>query len=278
MKPNMNRPTIEFSPLETNPQFGYAWQSTARDAGAPLLVAVHGSERGYRQTCEAFRILTDTVPMSVLAPHFPVGAGEPGYEDGYKFLVEPRVDYISLLFAMIQQFNRQVIATAPEFYLFGFSGGAQFVQRFAYFGARLLSGLVISAPGAVTLPDMAIEWWPGLGGAEAAIGRPLDLAALRRIPVAITVGDQDLSTGLNRLDPAARNGSVHAELAGATRVERAASLHDCLVRLGVGSQFIKIDGVGHELAANASAARDILSGWLAAQTHFTPTEKREGNA
>lgn len=273
MQADLTKTEIRISPYEADPRFAYAWHSTARVAGAPLLVAVHGSDRDYVPTIEAFLALADAVPMSVIAPHFPIGAGEPGYGDGYKFLAEAGVDYVAVLLGMIEQFNRQVVATAPEFYLFGFSGGAQFVHRFAYFEASRLSGLVVSAPGAVTLPDPDIEWWPGLTGAEAAIGRPPDLAALLQVPVAITVGNQDVATGLVRRAPSERNGSVHAELAGGTRVDRAESLHNHLVRMGVESQFIRIGGAGHELAANASAACDILGGWLAAPTHFTPTDK-----
>lgn len=269
---------IKVSSFEADPRFCFAWHSTATAPGAPLVVVVHGSERGYQATCRAFLGMAQTMPMSILAPHFPVGPGEPGYEDGYKFLAEQGIDYVAVLMGMVEQFNRQVIATAPEFYLFGFSGGAQFAHRFAYFEARHLAGLVVSAPGTVTLADMETEWWPGLAGAETVTGRKPDLAALRRIPVAVTVGAEDIVAGLIRRDPGMRNGSVHADMAGTTRVARARSLHQSLRRNDIASQFVEIGGAGHDLAANADAASKILGGWLATPTSITPTEKREGNA
>jgi pimeloyl-ACP methyl ester carboxylesterase len=260
---------IDVLTCEADPRFAFAWHSSAREPGAPLLVAVHGSERDFRETCAAFVSLAEQFPMSILAPHFPVGAGEPGYGDGYKFFDEGNVDYPALTLAMIAQFNRQVIETRPSFYLFGFSGGAQFAHRFAYFEANRLDGMIAAAPGAVTLPDENLQWWPGLANAEAAMGRPADLAALGRIPVAVTVGSDDLSAGLLRRDPSERNGSINAELAGTTRVERARSLHTALRKLGVASQFVQISGAGHELGANAEVASDILGGWMAARSLAT---------
>lgn len=261
--------------LACDPRFSFAWMSSAADmAAAPLLIVVHGSERDHLATREAFRELAETRSISILAPLFPQNVAEPGYADGYKFLREDGVDYVDLLEQMVAQFMPD--NPDAEFYLFGFSGGAQFAQRYALFAARRVKGLLLAAPGAVTLMDDDVEWWPGLAGASAAIGRTPDLAALRRVPVAITVGANDVSPGIIRNDVTARNGSAHADLAGPTRLARARRLHQSFLDLGATSQFIEIAHTDHKLLPNAHAAAEVVAKWLAEAS--SSTKERNCNA
>lgn len=262
--------------MSFDPRFGFSWLAGNLKPDAPLLVAVHGSERDHLATRDAFAELAASHGLNVLAPLFPKGVAEPGYDDGYKFLVEDDIDYIDLLDAMVSQFYAMTGARPARFFLFGFSGGAQFAQRYAVFKARQLRGLILAAPGAVTLLDSSLEWWPGLAHAERAIGRQPDLEALKQIPVSVTVGRQDLSAGLVRRDPATRNGSLHADAAGDTRLERAQRMHQSLAALGGSSQLIEIPDTDHKLLPNAQAASTTIARWLDAIS--TSTEVRDYNA
>lgn len=261
--------------LAGDPRFSFAWMSSAADmAAAPLLIAVHGSERDHLATRDAFLGLAQAAPISILAPLFPQNVAEAGYADGYKFLREEGVDYVDLLEQMVAQFLPGT--SDAGFYLFGFSGGAQFAQRYALFAAGRVQGLLLAAPGAVTLLDEGVEWWPGLAGAEAAIGRKADLDALRRVPVAVTVGANDVSPGIVRNDVTARNGSAHADLAGPTRLARARRLHQSFLDLGASSQFIEIAHTDHKLLPNAHAAAEVVAKWLAEAS--SSTKERNCNA
>lgn len=254
------------SVLDSDPRFGFAWLRGG-DARAPLLVAVHGSERDYVETRDAFAGLAAEYGLNVLAPHFPKDVAEAGYSDGYKFLVEDGIDYIALLDRMIAQFAAEAGVTPSSFYLFGFSGGAQFAARYALFEGKRLDGLLLAAPGAVTLIDQTVEWWPGLAGAAAAVGREPDLDAFLRVPMAVLVGERDISAGLTRNDPGLRNGSVHADIAGATRLERARALYHSINAAGGDCRLIEIAGADHKLHPNAQAAGGILAQWLLAASN-----------
>lgn len=261
--------------LSADSRFGFGWLGDNLRPDAPLLVAVHGSERDHLATRDAFAELADSHGLNVLAPLFPKGVAEQGYDDGYKFLVEDDIDYIDLLDAMVSQFSAMTGALPARFFLFGFSGGAQFAQRYAVFKAQQLRGLVLAAPGAVTLLDARLEWWPGLAHAERAIGRQPDLEALKRVPVAVTVGCNDVSAGPVRSDPATRNGSLHADAAGDTRLERARRLHQSFSALGGTSLLIEIPDTDHKLLPNAQAASTIIAQWLDATS--TSTKVRDYN-
>lgn len=249
------------SVLVRDPRFSFAWLR-AEDASAPLLVAVHGSERDYVETREAFRGVAQDHGLNVIAPLFPMDVAEAGYSDGYKFLVEDGIDYVALLDGMIAQFSAGMGIAPSSFYLFGFSGGAQFAARYALFEGKRLDGLLLAAPGSVTLLEDGVEWWPGLAGAEEAIGHKLDLGAFLNVPVAVLVGTQDVSPGLVRKDPSLRNGSIHADLAGTTRVDKARSLYRSITAAGGNCRLVEVEGAGHKLLPNANAASGILAQWL----------------
>ena len=254
-----------------DPRFGLAWLSSAVPGqAAPLVVAVHGSHRDHLATRDAFLPLAESRPLHVLAPLFPEGVTAPGYGDGYKFLSDPGIDYVALLDRMIAGFAADHGPVQGKPFLFGFSGGAQFAHRYALFRAADLSGLVIAAPGAVTLPRADLPWWPGLDGAKAATGHAPDLPSLRRIPVLLTIGAEDRAAGILRSDPSQRDFSAHAGVAGADRIARAQALRQALLDQGIAAALIQIPGAGHALLPNVQAALPVMAGWLA---DLYPTER-----
>jgi poly(3-hydroxybutyrate) depolymerase len=101
-------------------------------------------------------------------------------------------------------------------FLFGYSGGAQFVHRFAMAHPDRTAALAIGAAGWYTWPDATSIWPAGLGGATQRLGRPLDLDAFLRVPVALWVGERD-----NVADALLRSEPGLAEQQGHHRLERA---------------------------------------------------------
>lgn len=62
--------------------------------------------------------------------------------------------------------------------------------------ASRLDGLILAAPGGVTLLREDVAWWPGLKAAEATLGEAPDLEGLTRLPTAILIGAEDRAAGL----------------------------------------------------------------------------------
>jgi predicted esterase len=231
----------------------------AREADAPMVIAVHGSDRDTTGLLGGFDALGDSV--SLLVPEFPQVVAGQDIGDDYKFLIGNWVNYLDLLDAMRRDAAAQLNATPRATYLFGFSGGAQFVHRYALFRGQSIDGFVAASPGSVTLLRKDVEWWPGLRGADA-MGEMLDIEAMDRLRIAFLVGDQDRKAGLVSRPAGSTFGSDFADLAGANRIERTRALAESFSNAGLSCEFQLIPGAGHELAPCAGAAADILCRWL----------------
>ncbi|EKF20518.1 alpha/beta hydrolase [Nitratireductor pacificus] len=248
---------------EADSRFACAWTlAPSGKPDRPLLIAMHGSARDHLPTRDAFDDLAMRRDIHVLAPLFPADVTRPGYSDGYKFLREPGVDYAALLESMIAAFRAQFDLHPQPIYLFGFSGGAQFALRYALVAAGRLSGAVIAAPGAVTLLDAGLPWWPGVGGIEQAIGRPVDARGLAGLPIHLIIGANDSDQGLVARGPDHPDYSPFAEVAGANRHERIEALKESLEKSGLRPGLEYLDGVGHELGPVAGAASRAIEKWL----------------
>lgn len=224
-----------------------------------MVIAVHGSDRDTAGLLGGFDALGDTVTL--LVPEFPQVMGGQDIADDYKFLVGNGVNYLDLLDAMRRDATAQLNATPRTTYLFGFSGGAQFVHRYALFRGTSIEGFIAASPGSVTLLRNDIEWWPGLKGADA-MGEMLDIGAMARLRIAFLVGDQDRNAGLVSRPVGSSFGSAFADLAGTSRIERTRALAESFSDSGLSCEFELISGAGHELAPCAGAAADILCRWL----------------
>ena len=248
---------------EADPRFASAWTlAPSGKADRPLLIAVHGSARDHLQTRDAFDDLAARQDINVLAPLFPADVTRPGYSDGYKFLREPGIDYAMLVEGMVAAFRARFSLGSQSTYLFGFSGGAQFALRYALVAAGNLSGAVIAAPGAVTLLDAELPWWPGVAGIEQAIGRPVDVQGLKQLPVHLIIGANDSNQGLVARGPDHPDYSPFADVAGADRHQRLAALKESLEKSGLKPGFECLDGIGHELGPLAEAASSAIENWL----------------
>ena len=90
-----------------------------------------------------------------------------------------------------------------RFGLFGYSGGGQFVNRYALLHPETLWAVSIGAPGSVTLLDPEQDWWVGVRDAQARFGKAVDAEALRKVAVHMIVGKADLEPGRSRIAKAA---------------------------------------------------------------------------
>ena len=196
-KPNMHRlwPSAVFA-CKADPRFSYSHHVPPSFDEAPgehtLIVAVHGTGRGHAAYRDAFTPFARYNRCVVLAPLFPVGVLGDDNADGYKYLGEGDIRYDRVLLAMVEELGQALGVTFGKMLLFGFSGGGHFAHRFFYLHPDRLAGVSIGAPGGVTRIDDTRDFWLGTRDFEARFGQPLDLEAMRQVPVQLVVGACDV--------------------------------------------------------------------------------------
>ena len=156
-----------------------------------ICVYVHGTYRDaafYRDQLADFAVRNQVL---LVCPLFPAGLIEPWDVENYKLLRFHEIRYDLVLLGMLEEICQRYAVPSQRFMLGGFSGGAQFAHRFAYFHAERLSALSLAAPGRVTLLDDTFDWWSGLRDAEPLFGRAIDIPALRALPIQLLVGAND---------------------------------------------------------------------------------------
>ncbi len=232
-----------------DPRFAYTLYvpPTVREASndVELVVVMHGTGRQFTQYRDKFAPFGRWNDCIVLCPLFPVGVLGDGNRDGFKHLVEGDIHYDRVLLDMVADVGERYGKRFDTFALFGFSGGGQFVNRFAYLHPERLWAASIGAPGSVTLLDVDRDWWVGLRGFEQRFGKRFDLDALRRVPVQMVVGKADLETW----EITHREGGKHympgANSAGNTRPERLDALKQSFEAAGVSVRFDLLPNVPH---------------------------------
>jgi pimeloyl-ACP methyl ester carboxylesterase len=238
-----------------DPRFSYlAYHppGAARSAD-PLqtLVTIHGSDHRHEEMCRFFSGLALETRCLVLAPLLVPGSGWPD-PDGYKFLRSEHAHYDRLVLDMIDEAGPRFGAHMQRFFLFGFSGGAQFAHRFLYIHPQRLHAVGIAAPGMVTLIDSTRDAWVGTRRLRPRVGHELDPQQLPRIPVQLSVGDQDTTPHFGALGAAAYN---HA---GLNRLERLRTLAANYRANGISVEHRELAGVGHDFEPLAAAAVPFL--------------------
>jgi poly(3-hydroxybutyrate) depolymerase len=222
-----------------------------------LVVAVHDSTRNARECLEAFAALTHQHAAAVLAPLFPGDVRGDGNVDGYKFLVEHEIRYDRLLNSMIDEALDRTGCLARRVCMHGYSGGGQFVHRYALIHPERLRAAVIAAPGEVTLLDPGEPWWGGVKDASEVFGRHIDLAALARVPLQLLVGSDDTDTAELKEQPPSRFWSSDDARLRSNRVDRLRLLHRSLREAGVDCTLDVMPGITHGAGTQAAARQAI---------------------
>jgi poly(3-hydroxybutyrate) depolymerase len=213
-------------------------------AAAPLVVIQHGTERNAASARNHLSAFAEEHGAVVLAPLFPAGIIDPEDLHNYKFIEYRGIRFDLALLSIVAEVAARYPVAADRFYLHGFSGGGQFAHRFLYLHPDRLAGLSIGAPGRITLLDDTQPWWLGTQDLAERFGRPVDPAALRRVPVLMVAGEDDLDTWeIN--NPGESNWMDGAEKAGRTRIERLRTLEQNFRAHGIDVRFELVPGVAH---------------------------------
>ncbi|WP_408498693.1 alpha/beta hydrolase [Paraburkholderia xenovorans] len=224
-----------------------------------LVVVVHGTGRQFIPYRDAFAPFGRWNRCIVLCPLFPVGVRGDGDRSGFKRLIEGDIRYDTVLLDMVSEVGERYGKRFDTFALFGYSGGGQFVNRFAYAHPERLWAASIGAPGNVTVLDTSKDWWLGVGGFERYFGKPFDLAALQRVPVHMVVGRADLETWEITVSDDSPLYMPGINDTGATRPERLRTLQASFEAAGVRVHFDELPNVAH----NGMQAVDVVQDFFA---------------
>lgn len=207
---------------------GHADASTRR-----LLVTVHGYDREAVSRVEQFVELAERDNIVLLGPEF---ASSIQYQT--LGVSGDRADL--RLLDLVEEVSAELGLDGEQFDLFGYSGGAQFAHRFLYVWPRRLRTVVIGAPGTVTSPSSRHRWPVGIRNLRRVTGARFDLDEVRRPRVMLLVGSEDVVLeGLNQRPWAMRTG--------ATRLDRARSLHAAWLVAGIAHEYVEVAGSAHGL-------------------------------
>lgn len=181
-------------------------------ATTPVIVVVHGISRNALAHARAFAPLADAHDAVLVAPRF----GRKRFPDYQRLGRAGRGERADLaLIAMLEEVGRITHACTNRVFLFGYSGGGQFVHRFALVHPQLVAAYVVGAAGWYTFPDPAIAFPRGARATRTLPDVAFDLDGFLRVPATVLVGENDVEQGTSLR----MTGKVVAQQ-GASRVER----------------------------------------------------------
>jgi hypothetical protein len=227
-----------------------------------LIVAMHGTGRGFTGYRDAFSSFARWNNCIVLAPLFPIGVMGDGYRDGFKYMREGNLRYDHILLAIVEEVSERYGIAFDRFGLFGYSGGGHFTHRFLMLQPQKLWAASIGAPGSVTLLDPSRDWWVGTRNFAELFGQELDIPAMKQVAVQMVVGAADLETWEITHKPGGRNWMPDANHAGANRPERLASLRDNFAAHGIAARFDLVPNTPHDGVKVVPVVEDFFAGEL----------------
>ncbi|CAN7464659.1 alpha/beta hydrolase [Bosea sp. LjRoot90] len=252
---------------KADPRFSYCLyvpKTLGKGGQAPeLVVAMHGTGRGftgYRDAFEAFGRWNNCI---ILAPLFPIGVMGDGNRNGFKYMREGEVRYDHILLAMVEEVAQAYGLRFDRFALFGYSGGGHFTHRFLMLQPKKLWAASIGAPGSVTLLDPTRDWWVGTRNMAELFGAAPDIEAMRQVPVQMIVGAADLETWEITHQPGNASWMPDANHAGANRPERLDSLRRNFEEHGVTVRFDLVPNMPHDGLKAVPRVEDFFADVLA---------------
>lgn len=219
------------------------------DATSPVVVLVHGIARNAAEHILRFQTRADHAGAILVAPLF-VKKTFGQYQQVIDQRTGTRAD--EALFDILDAVAAATGASVERFYLFGFSGGAQFAHRFMMLHPERTAAIAIAAAGWYTFPDAELPYPYGIGSSPIP-SRPFDPGRFLSVPRHVLVGEQDLSR-----DESFRTSRKLDRAQGTTRLARAQSWFEAMneaTRSSGGeagrSRMTLLKGIGHSFTEAA---------------------------
>jgi pimeloyl-ACP methyl ester carboxylesterase len=180
---------------------------------APLFVTVHGVSRNAKEHARRFAPFAERYGVVLVAPLFPPERF-PDYQQLGRNGHSLRAD--AVLDAIVAEVGALTGANTDKLFLFGYSGGGQFVHRYTLAHPERVAKVAVGAAGWYTFPDPAARYPRGLKLTKNFSDLHFDPKQFLTIPAAVFVGERDVHRGSEL-----RKTEKTDDQQGATRLERA---------------------------------------------------------
>lgn len=228
----------------------FTYKSPNFDRG-PMVVVCHGMLRNADEYRDDAKNLADRLGALIIAPRFPVD--DFPYEryqagglldDGQ---VTPRASWTwQIVLDVVEEIRRRENEPEMPYYLFGHSGGAQFLIRMAGFVANDAERIVVANAGAQLFASRDLPYPYGFGGLPEDVSDDDALERYLAQPITLYVGadDRERDDYFDRTDEAERQG--------ANRRQRARNSFEAAKRLAKEKgwkfnwQIVTAPGVAHD--------------------------------
>jgi pimeloyl-ACP methyl ester carboxylesterase len=175
--------------LQSDPGQEYlVYEPSSKGPDAPLLVSIHGASRNADEHARLLSAYCEMHGAVLVAPLFSAER-HPDYQRLGRVGRGGRAD--ASLNMIVAEAAALTGASGERFYLFGFSGGAQFAHRYAMAHPHRVAGAVFASGGWYTLPDPARRYPFGVRPSNKLPGVRLDAEEFLRVPMTVVVGADD---------------------------------------------------------------------------------------
>lgn len=158
-----------------------------------IMCFVHGTGRTTEDYHRLFRSFAEKHHLILLFPLFPGGLLEKDDFNSYKLLTDHGIRYDLILLQMMEEIAERYPGqvNTEKLWLYGWSGGGQFVHRFLYVHPEKLHAVCIGAPGRITYLDDTRDYYWGTRDFHAYFDKDYDLDRIREVPVLLMIGEYD---------------------------------------------------------------------------------------
>lgn len=186
-----------------DPQQYYLYIPDKTGPETKLFITIHGIKRKAKEHATKLLPYAKRHGVVLIAPLFPRGRFSDYQQLG---LSNKGIRADLALNRIIDEVGFITGVDSKKLYFFGYSGGGQFVHRYAMTHPQNVARMVIAAAGWYTFPDYSINYPHGLKNAAKLFGKPFNPEHILKIPTCVLVGEQDVlqdktlrkSTFLNR--------------------------------------------------------------------------------
>lgn len=190
----------------------YLYVPSRGSAGARTFISVHGITRNAEEHARQFAPYAEAFGVVLVAPLFPAELF-PRYQRLGREGNGERADRV--LDEIVAEVGELTGACTEKLYLFGFSGGGQFVHRYTMAYPHRVMRYVVGAAGWYTFPDPDTRFPRGIRPRADLPDVRFDMRAFLNVPGTVIVGERDV-----RIKPALNQSRRINRQQGETRVER----------------------------------------------------------
>ena len=155
---------------------------------APMLVTIHGISRNADEHARLFSAYCEMYGVVLVAPVFSKDQ-HPDYQRLGRLGHGKRTDVA--LNAIVAEAAALTGAHADQFYLFGFSGGAQFAHRYAMAYPHRVHGAAFASAGWYTMPEPRRKFPYGTRQIDRLPGVRFDAEDYLNVPMHVFIGADD---------------------------------------------------------------------------------------